>query len=259
MSQKHSSYKFQFIAAFMILAFVLGGCAAPTSAPADAELLETAVVPVTGDQPTAVVSSPSPLPNTPPPPTPTEKAATTNFEVLLADGSKLIIPSDTQYEVISIPEKGAKTGDVRIKLLQGLILAIPNPENGFTLSVEDSSGYYSRVDGCSMMVSSDPATKDFGMNCLAGDCEIGKLEGRNISVKSNEEWTYKAGMLQGPAKINLVSLQQAFGKFLPACAMIIPVTGQDTAETIQPIATLNAQATNSCNAFRAQFPGTPCP
>lgn len=243
--------------AIIILSLIFTGCgvrepgksgettlvliSSPTVIPPTPVATAQPAVPVTGSTKIPIVESQS------------DTAKGENSILKMDDGSMIILMPDAQAKVVSQPPQGSATGKFEIELTSGQILVIPAKSNGLVFTVKDASGSFARLQsGCSMAVSADPGTSNFGMMCLGGECEMGENENAVIKVKANEAWSYSGGKAEGPNAIDPTALEQLFKGNLPQCAMLIPVTGQDTP---QP----NVAATSACNTFKAQFPGTPCP
>jgi hypothetical protein len=246
MEHKHCIGILSFIIAFSILSLIFAGCAAPATT-------EPVIVPVTGNQPTVI--APTLLPVI----VPVESER--NSILSLPDGSKIIFQPKTKVEVISFPNVNSTDVDITIKLIQGDILVIPNPESDKWFSVQNSDGNIAQVNGCGMSVSADQSTKDFGMNCIGGNCMLG-MDSKNLfAVNINEAWAIQQGALHGPTPINQSHLEELYAGQLPTCPLTIPVTGEEITPTLPQtlIGDIGATATASCKDFKSRFPGTPCP
>jgi hypothetical protein len=250
MKHNHCNGKQTIFIAFILLSIILVGCAAPATP-------EPVIVPVTGNQqPTAVPATPLPVI------APAESES--NSVLSLPDGSKIVIRPKTQVEVISFPNEKSPDVDIILKLVQGDLLVLPNPDSGKWFSVQNAEGNMARVVGCGMVVSVDPVSKDFGMKCIGGNCELG-LDSKNMfPVNVNESWVIQQGALHGPTPVDMAQLDKLYDGQLPAACpanIPIPVTGGEVTPTLPPTqqVDIGATATAACKDFKSKFPRTPCP
>jgi hypothetical protein len=188
-------------------------------------------------------------------------------DIFLPSGSKIVIRSLTQ---ISLPDQ-----PVVITLQYGEILVKSRLPDGSWFTVVNPNGYMARVTGSIMVVTYDPVTYLFTVNCIIGLCQIGPDENRLTDVRGGEKgWLDLAGNFQGPAVYDIDLLRLIYGDDnLTEESGTIPTytttpteifTGTPTASleaTITQTPTPNwmATATAACIVFHSKHPGTPCP
>jgi hypothetical protein len=250
MEHKYCNGKLPIFIAFILLTFILAGCTAPATP-------EPVIVPVTGNQPPTAIP-PTPLPVIAP------VESESNSIMVLPDGSKIVIRPKTQVEVISFPNEKSPEVEITLKLVQGDILVLPNPDSGNWFSVQNTEGNMARVVGCGMTVSVDRVSKDFGMKCIGGNCELGLDANNMFPVNVNEAWTIQKGALGGPTPMDMAQLDKLYDGQLPSscpASIPIPVTGGEITPTLPPTpkADIGATATAACKDFKSKFPRTPCP
>lgn len=188
-------------------------------------------------------------------------------DIFLPSGSKIVIRSLTQ---ISLPNQL----DL-VTLQNGEILVKSRLPDGSWFTVVNPNGYLARVTGSIMVVTYDPVTYIFTVNCIIGRCQIGPDENRLSEVRGGEKgWIDLAGNFQGPAIYDIEILRLIYGNDnLTEESGSIPTytntptetsTGTPTASleaTITQTPTPNwmATATQACVIFHTKYPKTPCP
>lgn len=206
---------------------------------------------------------------------PTTIPTQSNTIITLLDGSKMILTSNSKVKVLRQPGIDDDSQEVGVSLLDGEIMVIPNPLTETWFRVESPTGYNARVQGCAMVVSFDPSRDNFGIQCIAGYCEIGTDAKYLMEAESNNAWTYQNGILGEPVTVNFVILQNHFNLDLPDCVtnaenLPIPQTGAKSptptstatataTKTLMPTIDDEATATAACYNFHEEFPLTPCP
>ncbi len=188
-------------------------------------------------------------------------------DIFLPSGSKIVIKSLSQ---ISIPDQP----DL-ISLQNGEILVKSRLPEGSWFTVANPIGYIARVTGSIMVVTYDPLTFTFTVNCIIGLCQIGPDENRLTDVRGGEKgWIDLAGNFQGPALYDIELLRLIYGDDnLTEESGPIPtytdtptatLTGTPTASieatmTQTPTPNWMATATAACIIFHSKYPKTPCP
>jgi hypothetical protein len=187
-------------------------------------------------------------------PVPAEAAKPGNTFVTLLDSTKLELLPGTKIEVVS--ETG-DSGETIIRLLEGEMLVMANPDSLGWLTVLTPKGYTARIQGCTMVVSYSPAADDFGMDCISGTCELGASVDKYLAADTGLFLQYLAGKLSFPQPIDEAALADKFSSEYQQCVLAepIPVTGGEST----PVVDFGATATAVCNDFHSRFPATPCP
>lgn len=198
-----------------------------------------------------------------PTPAPTTVVITENSVVTLPDGSIVVLKPGAEVEISELPGLTEDAVEVKILILKGEILVAPAQSNPDWLSVISTKGYVARIKGCAMIVSFSEVKDSFELQCIGGECEIGKDEDHLISAATNKTWLYQGGIYFEPTSIDFSKIYKLYGKIIPACvkaAELMPVTGS-TPLVVTPSTTADtaATATAACAEFNMLFPATPCP
>lgn len=226
------------------LLITLTGCGKPTWTPPPT----STALPTATDTPT---------------PSPTTAVITESSVITLPDGSLVILKPGAEVEVSEIPGLPEDATEVKILIYKGEILVAPAQSNPGWLNVISTKGYVARINGCAMIVSFSEVKDSFELQCIGGDCEIGKDEDHLLAAASNKSWLYQGGIFFEPTSIDFSKIYTTYGKIIPACvkaAELMPVTGS-TPLVLTPSATADtaATATAACAEFNKLFPSTPCP
>lgn len=198
-----------------------------------------------------------------PTPSPTTAVITENSAITLPDGSMVVLKPGAEVEISELPGLPEDAVEVKILIKKGEILVAPAQSNPGWLNVVSTKGYFARVTGCAMIVSFSEVKDSFELQCIGGECEIGKDMEHLLAAASNKNWLYQGGIFFEPTSIDFSKIYTTYGKIIPACvkaAELMPVTGS-TPLAVTPSATgdVAATATAACAAFNQLFPATPCP
>ena len=187
-------------------------------------------------------------------PVPVKEAKTANSFVTFLDGTKLELRPGTKIEVIS---EASDSEETIIRLLEGEILVMANPDSLGWLTVQTLKGYTARIKGCSMVVAYSPSADNFGMDCISGQCELGPSADKYLVADIGLFLQYQAGKLAFPQPIDEAGLADKFSSEYKQCVLPepIPVTGGEST----PEPDFGATATTACKDFQSKFPATPCP
>lgn len=226
------------------LLIALTGCSKPTWTPP----------PTSTSMPTATDT---------PTPSPTTVIITENSVITLPDGSTIVLKPGAEVKISELPGLPEEAVEVSVIIKKGEILVSPAQSNSGWLNVISTKGYIARIKGCAMIVSFSEVKDSFELQCIGGECEIGKDEDHMISAATNKTWLYQGGIYFEPTNIDFSRIYTAYGKIIPSCvkaAELMPVTGS-TPLAVTPSATgdIAATATAACAAFNQLFPATPCP
>lgn len=233
------------LAAVILLSlFTLTGCGKPTWTP----------------PPT---STPMPTATDTPTPVPTTVVISENSTVNLPDGSIVILEPGAEVEISELPGLPQESSAVKLLINDGEILIAPAKSNTEWMTVVSSKGYLARVKGCAMIINFNAVKDSFEVQCIGGECEIGKDADHLISAANNKTWLYQGGIYFEPVGVDFSKIYGIYGKIIPACvkaAELMPVTGS-TPESLTPSATADTAATGTaaCESFNKLFPATPCP
>lgn len=209
-------------------------------------------------------STPRPTATDTPTPSPTADVVSENSVVTLPDGSLVILKSGADVKVSGLPNLPVDSTGVNILIKKGEILVVPVSTSPDWLSVISSKGYVARVKGCAMIVTFNEVKDSFGLNCIGGECEIGKDMDHMISAANNKEWLYQGGIYFEPIAIDYEKIYKSYGKVIPACVRAAEgnvVQATNSPQTLTPLGIVGADATATaaCATFHNIFPATPCP
>ena len=206
-------------------------------------------------------------------------AAMVISDVYLPDGSKVVVKQISEIAFSRLAGFNPAVIDDVISLRSGEVLVKSRLSQGVWFTVYSPHGYIARVTGSIMVVSFDPVTNDFFVDCILGYCQIGPDESRLGSLNPGERgWLDPAGNVYGPVAVDFEALRAVYGddnlteEPIPTATVTETPTETPTemvtgtpsltpGATLTPTLTpdLKATATAACKQFHRQYPATPCP
>jgi len=165
--------------------------------------------------------------------------------IRLPDNSEIILGLDTEIELLEIYDLTPQATKHEILLLRGIIYVESKLPDGIWFTVLNPKGQKVRVTGSIMIVDYDADAGLFKTDCVEGDCVFLSPEDQEILHLAAHEhgWLDENGFFDGPIAVNIEELRRVYGEEK------IPEKEPD----------LDATATQACNDFQSEFPGTPCP
>jgi hypothetical protein len=169
--------------------------------------------------------------------------------IMIPDGSRVIIGEHSEIGIIRIAGHTVGATGHNLLLNFGEILVKSVLPEGDWFTVQNPQDFIARVTGSIIVVSYDPGTGKFILDCLSGRCELGPDIQHMIALAAGEQgWLDGNGVFYGPFEVDLDELRAKYGDDF------------DTeASPSEPTSGISATATAFCLELEAEFIGTPCP